>query len=229
MRVMLLATLLFAQAPVDPTGHWEGLVQIPDSQIKIEIDLGKDGAGNLVGEFAQPGENLKGLLLGSFSTDGNAIRFQIKGKAGERVFAGKLDADGKSMTGEFTQNGYQMPFVLTRTGDSRLEVPAKIAAIAKDLEGSWNATLNTRGIDVRLVLTMANQPDGSATASIVNMDDGLEIPVTAIAQQAANLTLEIKAISGSYTAAINKDGTELVGTFSEHGKTAPLTFRRVTK
>jgi hypothetical protein len=229
MRVMILATLLFAQAPVDPIGHWEGIVQIPDSQIKIEIDLARDSAGNLVGAFAQPGENLKGLPLGSFSTDGRAIRFQIKGKAGERVFAGKLDADGNSMAGEFTQNGYQMPFVLTRTGDSRLEAPARIAAIAKDLEGSWNATLNTRGIDVRLVLTLTNLPDGSATANIVNMDDGLEIPVTAIAQQATNLTLEIKAIGGSYAAALNKDGTELVGTFTERGKAAPLTFRRVTK
>ena len=229
MRFMLLATLLFAQTPVDPTGHWEGLVQVPDSQITIEIDLVRDANGHLAGAFAQPGENLRGLPLAGFSAEGNTLRFQIKGKAGERVFAGTLSADGKELKGDFTQNGYQMPFVLTRTGDSRLEPPARIAAVAGELEGSWNATLNARGIDVHLVLTMANQPDGSASASLVNAGDGLEIPVTAIGQDAANVTFEIAAIAGSFTGALNKDGSELAGTFSEHGKTAPLTFRRAMK
>jgi hypothetical protein len=119
-----------------------------------------------------------------------------------------------------------MPFTLTRTGEARLAAVSKIGPIEKALEGSWHATLNTRGTDVHLTLTMANQPDGSATASIVNEADGLELPVTAITQEAANLTLEIKAIGGSYTAAINSAGTELAGTFTEHGKTAPLTIHR---
>jgi hypothetical protein len=229
MFFMMLATLLFTQAPVDPTGHWEGFVKIPDSQIAVAIDLARDDAGKLIGEMAQPDENLKGLQLGDFSTEGDSVRFQVKGKAGERVFAGKISADGKTLAGEFTQGGYQMPFVLTRTGEAHLEARPKIAAIDKALEGSWRATLNSHGTDVRLVLTIANQPDGSATASILNEADGLELPVTAITQQAANLTLEIKAIGGSYTAEINKDRTELVGTFSEPGKTAPLTFQRATK
>jgi len=229
MRFMILATLLLAQTPMDSTGHWEGLIQVPDSQIAIEIDLARDGNGSLVGAFAQPGENLRGLPLAGFSTEGNTLRFQIKGKAGDRVFAGTLSADGKELKGDFTQNGYQMPFFLSRTGESRLEPAARIAAVAKEFEGSWSATLNVRGSDIRLVLTMANQVDGSATANIVNLEDGLEIPITAMTQQATNLMFEIKAIGGSYAGAINRDGTELAGTFSERGKTAPLTFRRASK
>jgi hypothetical protein len=229
MSFMMLATLLFVQASIDPSGHWEGIVQVPDSQIAIEIDLARDRSGSIAGAFAQPGENLRGLPLAGFSVEGRTLRFQIKGKTGERVFAGTLSPDGKELKGDFTQNGYQMPFVLTRTGDSRLEAPAKIAAVTRQLEGAWNATLNVRGADVQLVLTMANQPDGSATASLMNTGDGLEIPVTMITQEAGKVTLQVKAIDGSYTGVINSDGTELVGTFSEHGKTAPLTFRRASK
>jgi uncharacterized protein len=229
MRFMIVATLLLVQTPINPTGHWEGLVQVPDSQIAIEIDLARDGNGNLVGAFAQPAENLRGLPLAGFSAEGNTLRFQIKGKAGDRVFAGTLSADGKELKGDFTQNGYQMPFVLSRTGESRLEPVARIAAVAKELEGSWNAALNVRGSDIKLVLVIANREDGSAAAHVVNLEDGLEIPITAMTQQATNLTFEIKAVGGSFTGTINSDGTELTGTFSEHGKTAALTFRRASK
>jgi hypothetical protein len=28
--VLLCASFVFAQTPVDPTGHWEGVVQVPE-------------------------------------------------------------------------------------------------------------------------------------------------------------------------------------------------------
>ena len=101
--------------------------------------------------------------------------------------------------------------------------------IGKELEGSWYATLVAGSAEVHLVLTMANHPEGSATATIFNEADGLELPVTAITQVASGVTLELRAIAGSYSGVVNKDGTELAGTFSQHGKTAPLTFRRASQ
>ena len=39
-------------------------------------------------------------------------------------------------------------------------------------------------------------------------------------------TLEFSAIEGSFRGTLNKEGTELVGTFSEGALSGPLTFRR---
>ena len=78
-------------------------------------------------------------------------------------------------------------------------------------------------------LTMANQPDGTATGSFVNVDEGLEIPITTITQKASSLTLDVKAVGGSYSGVLNPEGTELVGTWTQGPAVLPLTFRRAAE
>ena len=89
-----------------------------------------------------------------------------------------------------------MPFSLTRTGDARIEAAARSAPIGKELEGTWHGTLDVNGIQRRLVLTMANQPDGTATGTFVNVEEGLEIPITTITQKASSVTLDVKTVGG---------------------------------
>ena len=215
-----------AQTAVDPSGHWEGTIQAPEIDTKIEIDLTRDGSGALMGTFGQPGERLTGLALSDFALNGTSIRFQIKGKPGERAFDGKLSADGESITGSFTMQGFAMPFSLTRTGDAKIEAPAASPRLTHELVGSWNTTREVRGTQVRLTLTMTNRPDGTSVASVLNVDEGLEIPASSIAQTGSTVTLEFKSLGGSYTGAVNSAGTELVGTFSQGAGSVPLTFRR---
>lgn len=224
--VLLPARSVLAQTRVDPSGHWQGTVQAPNMEVKIEVDLSKNSKGELVGTFDQAAQDLKGLLLANFAVDGNSVSFQVKGSApGERTFKGALSADGKSMSGDYTQGGYSMPFSITRVGDPKIEPPAKSAPIGKELEGIWNGTLDVNGMQRRLVLTMSNHPDGTATGSIVNVDEGLEIPIAAITQKASSVTLDIKAVGGSYSGALNPEGTELVGILTQGSATLPLTFR----
>lgn len=230
--LLTLSSLFFApvpapaQATVDPSGHWEGTIQAPETETQIEVDLKRDGSGALMGTFGQPGERLTGLPLSDVALEGTAIRFQIKGKPGERAFDGKLSDDGKSIKGSFTMQGFPMPFSLTRTGDAKIETSAGGPRLGNELVGTWDGTLDVRGTLLRLTLTMANRPDGTSVASIVNVDQGLEIPVSAIAQAGSSVTLEVKSINGSYTGAVNGAGTELAGTFSQGGGSVPLTFTR---
>jgi hypothetical protein len=223
---LLPATELRAQTAVDPSGHWEGTVQAPNAEVRIEIDLAKTGNGELAGTLATPAQNLKGLALANFAVKGRSVSFQVKGSPGERVFDGALSADGRSLSGDYTQVGYSMPFRLTRTGDARIEPVVRNAPIGKELEGVWNGALDVNGIQRRLVLTMSNLPDGTATGSILSVDEGLEIPITRIAQKASGLTLELDAVGGSYSGALNAEGTELVGTLTQGAASLPLTLRR---
>jgi hypothetical protein len=233
-RILLLASLLClpalpagAQVNLDPSGHWEGTIQAPNMEVKIEIDLSKDSKGELAGSFGQLAQNLKGLPLANVAVDGRSVGFQIRGSApGERVFKGTLSADGRSMAGDFTQAGFTIPFNLTRSGDARIETPARNAAISKELEGSWNGTLDVNGVQKRLVLTLSNQADGTSAGSFVNVDEGLEIPITTIVQKASSVTLDVKAVGGSYSGALNPEGTELVGTLTQGPLALPVTFRR---
>jgi hypothetical protein len=232
-RVKMLLAVLFttaailpAQTAADPSGHWEGLLQTPTREMVFDIDLARNGRGELVGAFGQPSENLRGLSLSDIAVEGQSVRFQIKGTPGERVFKGILSADGKSISGEYTQNGGSIPFEMSRRGDPRLEAPVRNAPIGKELEGIWRGTTGVNGNQLHAVLTLLNQSDGSATGSIVTVEDGLEIPIARITQNASRVALDLKAVGGSYSGALNPDATELAGTYTKGSLVLPLTFLR---
>ena len=220
------SSLLHAQSPADPSGHWRGAIHVPNQEINIEIDLARQADGSGVATFT--GVNIKGFPLSDIAFDGNAVSFTLKVDAGG-TFKGKLSSDGTSMSGDFTANtgGYTLPFDLTRSGDATFEPPAKSPRIAKDLEGSWSGTLEVNGTPMRFTLKLANQPDGTATGSIANVDrGGFEIPVSGISQTASGVTIDVKIVNGSYTGALNTAGTELTGTWSQGTFAAPLNFQK---
>jgi hypothetical protein len=233
-RTLLVATLFLlfvssgrAQSAADPSGHWEGTISAPFGEVRFEVDLARNAKGELAGTFGQPAQKLKGLPLANVAVLGKAVTFELKATAGGGTFQGDLLADGKSMSGTFIAQAGSVPFSLARTGDARIDALPKSAAIGKQMEGIWNGTLVVDGGQLRLVLKMANQLDGTSTGSIVSIDQGgIELPV-AIIQKAADLTLDLKAVGGSYSGTLNPAGTELVGTYTAaQGVALPLTFRR---
>ena len=114
---------------------------------------------------------------------------------------------------------------MTRTGDATIAAPAKLAPISKELEGTWEGTLEVEGMRFRLALIMSNQ-SGGPTAKMVNLDQGeLEVPVSTFTQTASGVTLELETIGGSYSATLNKEGSELSGTYKQGAVRAPLVFR----
>ena len=40
--LILSPSLVLAQAPAAPSGHWEGAIQVPGQEVKVELDLGVD-------------------------------------------------------------------------------------------------------------------------------------------------------------------------------------------
>jgi len=224
--VSLLAVPATARAQsVDPSGHWEGAITIPGTEIPFQVDLSKNAQGTLVATYSRPENNLNGLPLANVSLDGRAINFELTVDGGVK-FYGTLDADSKTIVGDVTARLGNAPFSMNRTGEARIAAAPKNAPIARDLEGTWNGTLSLQGTNLRLVLRMTNQPDGTASGTIVSVDQGgIEFPL-ALTQRASSLTLHTRAIGGDfYTGSLNAAG-ELAGTFSEGPVTAPLTFVR---
>jgi hypothetical protein len=222
----LLISLAFlrAQTPQDPAGHWEGTVQLAGMERSFEVDLAKNQGGELTGTITMREQNLKGLPLQKIAVDGRSVRFQARS---DQPFTGLLSPDGISITGDVSFSGFAIPFEMTRTGEPRLEVPAKLAPIAKELEGKWEGVMEDSGGRLGLVLAMANQPDGTANAMVINLDEGgLEIPVSSITRTASSVALEFAAVGGSFSGALNHESTELTGTYQQGALAAPLRFRR---
>lgn len=229
--LLLLPPLLSAQPAADPSGHWEGTVQVPNQDVKIEVDLAGNDKGVLMGTFGNPGEGLKGIPLANLAMEGKTVIFLLRAGSGGGTFSGDLSADGKSVSGTFVtaEGNHSLPFSMTRTGEARIASAPKSSPIGKELEGTWHGALSLGGKQMRLVLKMANQPDGTATGTILSVDgSGVEIPV-AMTQKASKVTVDVVSVGASYAAVLNDGGTELTGTWKQGKTELPLKFHRETK
>ena len=231
-RTLLLGVLLLvpgslaqAQSAPDPSGHWEGTLKVPQMELRVEIDLARDSRGVFAGTFGEPAQGVKGLPLSSVAVEASAVRFVVKGGAEPATFDGALSADGTSISGAVSQSGFTIPMNLSRTGDARIARAPKSAPIAKELEGTWNGTLDVNGVPMRLVVKMANQPDGTASGTVVSQDgSGVEIPI-GMTQKGSSLTIEVPSVNASYVAVLNPAATELAGTWTQQGAAFPLTLK----
>ena len=219
------ASGLRAQTAADPSGHWVGSIEIPGRTIDFETDFAKNSSGQLAGAITVQSDDGDGFPfpLNRIAVDGTSVTFYARS---DSPFHGVLSGDGTMMSGTTTLSGYRLPFGMRRMGDAQLAPAPRSVAVEKELEGDWNATLEIAGKSFRLVLTIANQPDGTAIARIVDLDEGgLVIPVI-VTQKASHVSYESRGVRSSYTGDLNAAATELAGTWTKGDLRAPLIFRR---
>ena len=94
------------------------------------------------------------------------------------------------------------------------------------LEGSWQGTLEAGGAKLRVVLTLTRSDSGTYAGDFNSLDQGAIIPIDTITVDKDAVRLEIKSASIVYEGVLNKERTELAGTFTQGGQAFPLTFKR---
>ncbi len=209
-------------AQSDMRGHWSGSLETPGGPLGMEVDLDKTANG-WIGSISIPAEGASGMQLDAVSFNDGKSSFHIKGAPGDPAFTGTLSADGKSLEGNFTQGPASLPLKFTRAGEAKVVVPKVNPPVAAQFAGSWEGTIQA-GPGIRVVLTIANGKAG-AEAHIMSPDQGnAEIPVSAVTQSGTKLTLEVNAIGGGYEGEINKEGTQLNGTWTQTGNSIALMF-----
>ena len=222
--VLVALILSLAQPAAAPSGHWEGAIQVPGQELKIEIDLAPRGE-KWDGAISIPAQGLKGLPLSAIIVQGDSVSFAMAAVPGNPQFKGTVSKDGKSLSGEYSQGGATIPFAVTRTGDAKFEPLPKSTAVTKDLEGSWEGSLDVGGQTLRLLVKLSNGPDGVATGTMVSVDQGgAELPISAIVQTGSHLKLIVQVVAGTYEGDL-KDG-QLTGTWTQGPGTLPLIFKR---
>ena len=109
-----------------------------------------------------------------------------------------------------------------------LSMLAPASRAQAQVAGDWQGTLTAGSAELRLVLHVTATKDGSLTATLDSVDQGAYgIPVSAISLNGASLSMTVDAVHGSYTGTVNKDASEIEGTWSQ-GTPLTLNFRRAT-
>ncbi|MBL0241524.1 MAG: alpha/beta hydrolase [Chloracidobacterium sp.] len=100
---------------------------------------------------------------------------------------------------------------------------------AKGIEGTWNGTLDAGSAKLRLVVTVTKSEAGVYTGSFESVDQGATIPFDTVTLKGDAVTFESKAAGIVYEAVLNKESTELVGTFKQGGQEIPLTLSKTAQ
>ena len=97
---------------------------------------------------------------------------------------------------------------------------------AKGFEGSWQGTLEAGGQKLRLVVTVTKSDAGTYAGKFDSLDQGATIPIDTITVNGDAVRLEVKEPAIVYEGTLNKERTELTGTFTQADQKFPLTFKR---
>jgi hypothetical protein len=219
---LLTIALMGATSVLAQAGHWEGKITTPNREVPIVIDLDK-AAGVWIGSMTTG--PMAGLPLGDIKATATEVSFAIAGAPGSPAFAGKIAADGTSITGQAVMGGGSVPFTAQRTGDAKVDRPAPSTPVSKELEGTWNGDLVAGGQTLHLILAISTGPDGLGAVNITSVDQGnVTIPATTVTQKDSHFHIEIKQLMGTYEGDVNASKTEINGSWTQGPSPLPLKF-----
>src|SRR4029453_873251 len=95
---------------------------------------------------------------------------------------------------------------------------------ARDFEGSWQGTLEAGGTKLRLALTITKSDAGVYAGKLDSLDQGATITIDTITVNSDAVRWEIKSPAIVFEGVLNKERTELTGTFTQGGQQIPLTL-----
>jgi uncharacterized protein len=216
---VVISTLAFAQ---DVTGDWNGKLNVNGGELRLVLHITKNADGRLKATLDSVDQGANGIPVSSISLKDSKLSLAVSAVNGS--YEGKVNSAVTEIAGTWTQ-GASLPLSFHRGVVA--EKPKPKPAKASGIDGDWFGTIDTGVGRLRVVLHILNTEDG-LNATMDSLDQNAKgIPVTSITRSGTSLKFEIKTIGGSYDGAINPDRSAFTGTWSQLGKSFPLTLKRV--
>ena len=100
---LIAMTLIFlpasaARSQADPSGVWQGTLEIPTQALEITVTLRTGADGALSGTIDIPAQNLADFPLSDIAVADGSITFAMAGVPGDPVFKGSWDAAAQTIS-----------------------------------------------------------------------------------------------------------------------------------
>jgi hypothetical protein len=225
LAALLLVTVpLGVHAPAGLAGHWEGHIDIPEHELGMTLDIAKNARGAWEGSITILLSSSVDVPLDDIVADGPTVRFTAA-LPQKTTFEATLSPDASRVSGMVSNMDGRVPFSVERKGEPGVKLPPPSSTLTKAFEGRWEGTLESGGRTRHVVLTLCGAADGTAVGMLVSVEKGLEIPVTTVTITGNELSLESRAVSGTFRGTLAA-GERIAGEWIERDVRLPLTFRR---
>jgi hypothetical protein len=225
--LVLVTCSASAARPDSPVaGDWIGTL---DAGVKLRLafHLKIGDEGKLTATLDSPDQGATGIPIETATFVDGTLRLELP--ALHASFDGRLDEAAHKIAGTWTQGGASLPLVLMRQTEAPPEkTPAAGAERSDAIRPTWTCAIDTGGSPLTLSLHLSRGDDGVLSATVDSPDQGATgLPVARAVYRGRKLVLEMPALDARYEATMSDDGTELRGTWSQHGATLPLTLKAV--
>lgn len=105
-------TFVPAEKPSRVDGIWLGTLQAGGTSLRIQVHAKSDNSGTEYCSLDSLDQHAMGLDCAAVTFSGDDFAFDVPAVKGH--FAGKLSADGNTLTGTWSQNNHSLPLTLTR-------------------------------------------------------------------------------------------------------------------
>jgi hypothetical protein len=225
-----------ASAQARLAGDWQGTLDANGTTFHLVWHVTAAADGTVTSTFDNLDEGIYGIKAKTTTVKGSDVAAEVDDTVqanGQDMkvsgsLVGKLNSDGTEMAGTFTQIEPQaQPPANVLFKHSAVQ--AAPAGTQPAVAGDWAGTLTAGSAQLRLVLHITAAKDGSLTATLDSVDQGTNgIPVTSATLTGSKLSLSVPAVpgGGAYEGTVNKDASEIDGTWSQGPQSMALNFKR---
>lgn len=224
----------FSTAQANLAGDWNGTLDAGGNIVHVAWHLTVAPDGTQTSTLDNIDESVYGIKVKSTTIKGSDVALsvddtvQANGQDLHLVgsFAGKVSADGKEVTGTWTQvEPQQGELEVHFVHAPQAAAPAAASSSAQaSVVGDWSGTLQAGPAQLRLVLHIKAGTDGALTGTLDSIDQGANgIPISTVSFKDGKLELNVAAVNGTYEGTVDKD--EIKGTWRQ-GQALELNFKR---
>lgn len=192
-------------------GEWNGTLDTGSAQLRLVLKIAKSNEGKLSGTLDSIDQNANGIPISSVDQTGSEVKLELAAIGG--AYAGKVNADGTEISGQWKQGGRSFPLVFKRSappaaGDAKADkepkgLPASLAGFED--EASFSFSLNEERLGV---LKSSWKKDGKfeSHATITVAGQTVEI-TTKVTPDADGRWAEIVVEAPTGTVKVVREGT----------------------
>ncbi len=220
--------------PVDIRGYWKTTMEpFPGMAMRVGLKIGRLPDGTFSAEMDMIDQGAKDIPATKVAyTKPTAT---MEWQAFQATIEASLSEDGQSMSGEWKQRGKVNKVKLERLSKPATALPDGLSfapdkSAKGDIRGYWKGTLDAQGQTLRLKIKIGSAEDASLAGSMISVDQGArEFPWTSVTKQENDVRMELKILGAVFSGAVNKNGSEIEGTWQQGVNPLPLKLERSTQ
>lgn len=232
----------FCSAQTKLAGNWRGTFDENGVTFHVVWHVTEGPDGTLTSTIDNVTQSIFGIKAKTTTVKGSDVKIEVDdviSPNGKDInvkgsFDGTLNKEANELSGTMTQIAPQQDLIqITFKHDAPQSAssPAAAAPAAAPpaITGNWAGTLMIGPGQLRLLLHIAAGTDGSLTSTLDSIDQGVTgIPVDAVTLKDGKLNLTVNSVPGhgAYEGTVNKDASEIDGTWTQGSQEGTLNFTR---